>query len=196
MTASDFNKKLIPFFSSGYFLIFAVIVGGPIFISASAVAASLGYNIYYIFFISLFGEIAVDIIFYYVGYYGRANIVDRYGRYFKLIPGKIVKLESLITKNPWKTLILIKYSPIPIPGFVLTGAVRLNFNKFFYILLVLSVPKTFFFTVVAFLFGQTYNSYVKYYDYGQYLIISAVILYFATNYLFGYFQKKLQNKNE
>ncbi len=191
----NFKKKISHVLASGYFMVFAVVVGGPIFISASAIAASLGYNIYLIFLISFIGEMAVDILFYYVGHYGRDNIVDKYRRYFRLTPERIKKLEYLVIEHPWKTLFVIKYSPVPIPGFVLTGAVRLNFKKFFYILLALSVPKTFFFTVVAYFFSQAYNSYIKYYDYGQYLLISAVILYVATSYLFGYFQKKFQNNN-
>ena len=191
----EIKKSLNRVLSSGYFMVFAVIIGGPIFISASAIAATLGYSVYSIFIISLFGEMLVDILFYYVGYYGREDIVNTYGRYFKLTRERIEKLEALVLKHPWKTLTVIKYSPIPIPGFVLTGAVKNNLKKFFYILLAISVPKTLFFTIVAMLFGQAYNSYVKYYDYGQYLIISAVILYVAANYLFGYLQKKFQNNN-
>lgn len=196
MLKENFAKRINRVLTSGYFMVFAVIIGGPIFISAAAIAATLGYNIYIIFVISLLGEMAIDVLFYYVGYYGREGIVRKYGSYFKLTPERIEKLEALVIKHPWKILSVIKYSPVPIPGFVLTGAVRLNFKKFFYILFLISIPKTFFFTVVALLFGQAYNSYIKYYDYGQYLIISAVILYVAANYLFSYFQKKLPKKNE
>lgn len=195
MINESFKIKLNRFLTSGYFMLFAVFIGGPIFISASAIAATLGYDIYLIFIISFIGEMLVDILFYYVGFYGRTNIVDKYGRYFKLTPERIRKLEALVINHSWKTLFVIKYSPVPIPGFVLTGAAGLNFKNFFYILLALSVPKTVFFTVVAFAFSQAYNSYIKYYDYGQYLIISAIILYAATSYLFGYIQKKFQNKN-
>jgi len=196
MTKESFKNSLNRVLASGYFLLFAVVIGGPIFISAAAVAAAWGYNIYQIFIITLIGEIAVDVLFYYVGYYGRQDIVGKYGSYFHLTPERIAKLEALVLKNPWKTLLIIKYSPIPIPGFVLTGAVKLDFKKFFYILFVLSVPKTFFFTIIAFIFGQAYNNYVKYYDYGQYLLILVVILYIAVNYFFGFFQKKLQKDNE
>lgn len=192
----DLAKKMNRVLSSGYFMVFAVIIGGPIFISAAAIAATLGYNIYLIFLITLLGEMAVDVLFYYVGYYGRKDMVDKYGRYFKLTPARIKKIETLVVKHPWKILTFIKYSPAPIPGFVLTGAVGLNFRKFIYILFFTSVPKTFLFTVVAVLFGQTYNSYIKYYDYGQYLIILAVILYIAANYLFGFFHKKFNNNGK
>jgi len=195
MPKEDFKIKLNRVLASGYFLLFAVIIGGPIFISASAIAAAWGYDIYLIFIVSFLGEMAVDILFYYVGRFGRGEIVDKYGRYFHLTAKRIEKLEALVVKHSWKTLFVIKYSPFPIPGFVLSGAVGMDFKKFFYILFALSIPKTLFFTVVAALFGQAYNSYVKYYDYGQYLLISAVILYIAANYLFKYFQKKLQKDN-
>jgi len=196
MLTSNLNKKFTPFFSSGYFLIFAVIVGGPIFIFAPAIAAALGYNIYLIFLLSFLGEMTVDILFYFVGYYGRAEIVEKYGRYFGLTQKRIAKLEALLIKHTWKSLFIIKYSPIPIPGFVLTGAIRLNFKIFLYILLALSIPKTFFFTVVAYFFGQAYNAYLKYYDYGQYLLISAAVLFVAINYLLNLFSKKAIRKDE
>lgn len=190
MVVDGLTKKIDRILGSGYFMVLAVIIGGPIFISASAIAAALGYNIYLIFSMSLAGEMAVDILFYYVGYYGCEDIVDKYGYYFKLTPKSIKKLEALVVKHPWSALAIIKYSPAPIPGFILTGAVRLNFKKFFYILLAISIPKTFFFTFLACLFGQAYNRSVKYFDYGQYLIILALILYVAANYFFNKYTSK------
>ena len=46
----------------------AIIVGGPIFISAAAFAAALGYlNVYIIFSLAFFGELAVDVVLYFIG---------------------------------------------------------------------------------------------------------------------------------
>lgn len=102
-------KKLNRFLSSGYFIAFAVIIGGPIFIFGPAVIAALGYNIYLIFLLSLLGEITVDILFYFIGYYGRLEMVKKYGRYFRLTPKRIANLGALILKYPWRSLLIIKY---------------------------------------------------------------------------------------
>ncbi|MDP2736281.1 MAG: VTT domain-containing protein [bacterium] len=179
--------------TSSYLMIFAaIIIGGPVFISAAAFAAALGYlNIYFIFALAFLGEMAVDIILYLIGYIGRAGVVEKFGYYFGLTDLRILKLEKLLLKHTWKALFIIKYSPIiPVPGFVLTGAAKLKFKKFFYILFVLSLPKAVFFTVLGYFFGRAYDSLANYFYYGQYLIIVVIILFVALHYLFSWLSKK------
>jgi len=197
MTALSFSMVLPWVLANGYLMIFAaIIIGGPIFISAAAFAAALGYlNVYYIFSLSFFGEIMVDIVFYFIGYISRVGIVEKFGYHFGLIDSKILKLEKLLFKHTWKALFIIKYSPvISIPGFVIAGAAKLNFKKFFYILFALSLPKAIFFTIIGYFFGQAYDSLSGYFYYGQYFIIVVIILFIVINYLFSRFFKKISEE--
>jgi len=197
MPASSFSIILPWVLANGYLMIFAaIIVGGPIFISAAAFAAALGYlNVYLIFSLAFFGEMAVDIILYLIGYISRAGVVEKFGHYFGLTNLRILKLEELLHEHTWKALFIIKYSPvIPVPGFVITGAAKLKFKKFFYILFVLSLPKAIFFTVIGYFFGKAYDSLAGYFYYGQYLIIVVIILFILINYLFGRFSKKISEE--
>jgi len=197
MAAFSFSTILSWVLANSYFLIFvAIIVGGPIFISAAAFAAALGYfNVYIIFSLAFFGEMAVDVALYSIGYIGRVAIVEKFGHLFGLTQSRISKLEQLLFKHTWKALFIIKYSPIiPVLGFIITGGTKLKFKKFFYILLVLSLPKAVFFTLIGYFFGQAYDSLVKYFYYGQYFIIAVIILFIAINYLFVRIFKRISQQ--
>lgn len=197
MPASSFSIILPWVLANGYLMIFvAIIIGGPIFISVAAFAAALGYlNVYLIFSLAFFGEMAVDVIFYLIGYISRADVVEKFGHYFGLTNSKILKLEKFLLQHTWKALFIIKYSPIiPVPGFVITGAAKLKFKKFFYILLVLSLPKAVFFTIIGYFFGRAYDSLASYFYYGQYFIVIVIILFIAINYFFSRFSKKISEE--
>lgn len=197
MPASSFSIILPWILTSSYLMIFAaIIIGGPIFISAAAFAAAVGYlNVYFIFSLALFGELAVDIILYLIGYISRAGVVEKFGHYFGLTDLRILRLEKLLLNHTWKALFIIKYSPIiPIPGFVITGAAKLKFKKFFYILFALSLPKAIFFTMIGYFFGRAYGSLAKYFYYGQYLIVIVIILFIVIHYLFSRISKKISQE--
>lgn len=197
MANSGFSIILPWVIAHGYLMIFAaIIIGGPIFISAAAFAAALGYlNVYFILSLAFFGEMAIDIIFYLIGYIGRAGTGSKIGRYFSLTESRILKIERLLEKNSWKALFIIKYSPIiPVPGFIITGAAKLKFKKFFYILFALSLPKAVFFTAIGYFFGQAYDRLSRYFYLGQYFIIAVIILFVAIHYLFRHFSKKISGE--
>jgi membrane protein DedA with SNARE-associated domain len=197
MSASSFSVILPWILANGYLMIFAaIIIGGPIFISAAAFAAALGYlNIYLIFSLAFFGELVVDVILYLIGYISRAGVVEKFGHYFGLTNLRISKLEKFLLEHTWKALFVIKYSPIiPMPGFVITGAAKLKFRKFFYILLALSLPKAVFFTVIGYFFGKAYDKLTSYFYYGQYFIVIVIVLFGAINYLFARISKNISQK--
>ncbi|MBI4779013.1 hypothetical protein HY797_00995, partial [Candidatus Falkowbacteria bacterium] len=128
---------------------------------------------------------------YLIGYISRAGVVEKFGHYFGLTNLRILKLEKFLLEHTWKALFVIKYSPIiPMPGFVITGAAKLKFKKFFYILLALSLPKAVFFTVIGYFFGKAYDKLASYFYYGQYFIVIVIVLFAAINYLFAKISKK------
>jgi len=138
---------------------------------------------------------AVNIIFYFIGYIGRASVVERFGHLFGLTKRKILKLEKLLAKHTWKTIFIIKYSPIiPIPGFMIIGAAKLPFKKFLFILFFLSLPEVGVFTLLGYFFGRAYDSIVKYFYYGQYLIIAVIILFIVSNYLLVKISKRISQR--
>ncbi|MDO8667798.1 MAG: VTT domain-containing protein [bacterium] len=197
MAALTFSTILSWVLANGYFLIFvAIIIGGPVFISAAAFAAALGYfNIYIIFSLAFFGEMAVDLALYLIGRISRDRVVERFGHYFGLTRERILKLEKMLHQHSWKALLIIKYSPIiPVLGFIVTGAAKMRFKKFFYILLALSLPKAIFFTLLGYFFGRAYDSFAKYFYYGQYLIVAVVILFAIINYAFVKISKRISRE--
>lgn len=199
MKSSLFSLALTWVLVHGYLMIFlAMIIGGPIFISAAAFAAALGYfNIYVVFFLSLLGELGVDMLFYSLGYLGRLSLVEKYGRFFGLSAERIVKLENLLHEHTWKTIITIKLSPfLPAPGFIVVGASKMRFKKFLLVISSIGFPKSLFFTLIGFYFGKAYDLLARYFSYGQYLIIIVIVLFIGINYLIRRFSKNVANKND
>ncbi len=197
MTESALGAILPWILANGYVMIFAaIIIGGPIFISAAAFAAALGYlNVYAVFSLAFFGEMAVDVALYLIGYISRSAVVEKFGHYFGLTDERILRLEKLVHLHSWKTLLVIKYSPIiPVPGFVITGAAKLEFKKFFYILSALSLPKAVFFTIIGYFFGKAYDRLAQYFYFGQYLLIAVIIIFIIINYLFAKLSKKISKQ--
>jgi membrane protein DedA with SNARE-associated domain len=183
--------------ANGYLIIFlAIIIGGPVFISAAAFAAALGYlNIYAVFSLAFFGEMAVDTALFFIGRVSRVHVVERFGHYFGLTPEKILKLEKMLCRHSWKTLLVVKFSPvIPVIGFIAAGAAKMRFKKFFYILFVLSLPKAVFFTVIGYFFGRAYDSFARYFYYGQYFIVAVVIIFIIINYYFVKVSKRISRE--
>lgn len=182
----------------GYLMIFiAMILGGPVFVSAAAFASALGFfNVYIIFLLSLVGELVVDALFYLIGYIGRLGLIEKYGHYLGLPPARVIKLEELLAEHTWKTLVTIKLSPLlPMPGFMLVGAIKMPLKRFIFIMSVIGLPKSLFFTILGFYFGKAYNTFAKYYDYGSYFIIFFIILFILINYLYRRFSRNAINKN-
>jgi membrane protein DedA with SNARE-associated domain len=197
MLASSFSTILPWVLANGYLMIFAaIIIGGPIFISAAAFAAALGFfNVYIIFSLAFFGEMAVDVALYLIGYISRTGMVEKFGHYFGFDHSRILKLEKFLYEHTWKALFVIKYSPIiPIPGFIITGAAKLKFKKFFYVLFALSLPKAVFFTILGYFFGRAYDQLAQYFYFGQYFIILVIILFIFINYLFNRLSKKISKE--
>lgn len=194
MTDATFSTILPWVLVNGYLIIFvAIIIGGPIFISAAAFAAALGHlNVYFVFSLAFFGGMAVNVIFYFIGQISRVSLVEKFGHLFGLTQPRILKLEQLLFKHTWKTMFIIKYSPIiPVPGFAIIGAAKLRFKKFFYVLFFLSLPEAVFFTLLGYFFGRAYDSLAKYFYYGQYLIVAVIILFIVINYLLVRFSKRI-----
>ena len=177
----------------GYSLMFiGMLVEGPVITAAGAFLAALGFfNVWAVFGLSLLGNLIPDAGYYALGYWGREQFIDKYGRYFGFTRKKVRNLEALIHKNAVKALIAIKLIPLlATPGLVAAGASKMKLNKYAFWSLVITVPSSLFYLILGYYFGAAYDRINHYLNIGAYLI--AIII--AIMLLIFYFERKVSRQ--
>jgi membrane protein DedA with SNARE-associated domain len=189
--------------TNSYILIFILmLIEGPIVTSLAAFGASLGYlNIYAIIMLSLFGNLIPDIILFIIGRFGRKKSIENYISNLGIKYPKIKKLEIALKNHSGKALIFSKLTPpLPLPGIILAGFVKMPFKKFLIIDLIFNITATIIFAGIGFYFGFTIDKLFEYIQIGQYAFLAiipmAIIVYFAYKKIFSKFSKELDIKNE
>jgi membrane protein DedA with SNARE-associated domain len=183
---STFQGALSFVEASSYIMIFiAMVIEGPIVTAAAAFAASLGYlNIITIFFLSLFGDLLGDILHYGAGRMLHRSFIEKYSYKIGIKRKTIERMEKHMRNNLGKTMLLVKFTPIlTLVGLLLTGALRVPFRKFMKVSLLVTLPRTIFFTCLGYFFGVAVSRIMRYFNLGSYILpfiaLVALIAYFA-----------------
>jgi membrane protein DedA with SNARE-associated domain len=178
---------LVPWvISHGYFIYFIIaVIEGTTITVAAGVAAGFGYfNIFIVILISIAGDLIADVLWYFLGYYGRKSIIERHGHRFGLTKERMEKFDKMVHTNFRKTMFVVKISPvIPVPGLIAIGASRGPLKKFIEMSALVTVPKSTFFALLGFFSWKAYaylNNTIKN---GSYivggLVLVVLIIYFA-----------------
>ena len=183
MAINTINSILLILQSHGeiiqYIIIYSLMfVEGPIVTYIVSFAAALGYfNIGIIFVLGILGYIIPEIILFRIGGLIRAKGLKRVVSYFGLHKKRIAWLEKNLKNHTIKTIMIIKtVPPLPIPGLVLCGFIRMPFAKFFWINLIFDILYTILFVSLGYYMGLAANTSLKYFKLTQYLLPLAVIL--------------------
>jgi membrane protein DedA with SNARE-associated domain len=159
---------------------------GPIITTAAAFAAGLGvFNIYIIYFISVFADTIADVVFFWIGSWGRTALIEKYGPSFGLTSKKIEKIQNLLHKNAWKTIVAIKLTPgLALPGLATVGASKMPAKKYFKIISLVILPKCLFFTVLGFYAERVNETVLRFFHLGIYGFPIIFIFILLTLYIF------------
>lgn len=151
---------LVPWvIAHGYAIFFlAALIEGSMVSTAAGVASALGYfNIFIIIILSILGDVVADVLYYVIGYKSRNVLNSNFFRYIGVTELRINKVKNLLHTHVNKSLILIKLSPfMGPPGLLIVGAVNVPFKKYFKAILIISVFKALFFTLLGFFSGFVY----------------------------------------
>ena len=187
---------------NGYWLLFlAMIIEGPVVTAAAAFAAALGLlDIWAVFLISILGNLIPDAIYYALGYWGRENIINNYGHYFRLTKEKVAELEAMIQKHAGKSLIAIKLVPfLATPGLIIAGASRMEIKKYIFWSIAVTLPSSLLYLLVGYYSGAAYSRFIHYINIGGYIIAGGILLFILVGYLekkFGEDWAKRMNKEK
>lgn len=168
-----------------YWILFPiVIVEGPIITIISGFLSSLGYlNIFIVYGVVVFGDVAGDIIYYASGRWGRSWFLERWGRYIGITADRIRQMEKHFENHSGKTLIAGKLSHA-IGGVILVtaGVAKVPFWKFVWFNFIATLPKTLVLLLIGFYFGRAYAEFSRYLNYTSFAMIALALL-FAIIYL-------------
>lgn len=182
----DFSHLFQWTVAHGYFLMFLVmLIEGPAITSAGAFAAKLGYfNIYFVFLISILGNLVPDILYYAIGYWGRDRLVDRFGHYFKIDKNKIKYFETFMEQHAGKTLFVAKMLPfMAVPGLIAAGLIKMPLKKYITLSTIIILPTSLMFLLIGYYAGVAYDTWSRNITNGSYVLGGIVVLFIIASYV-------------
>lgn len=188
VAASGFANSLQYVITGGYLIIFiGMLVEGPVITAAASFAAALGYfNIIYIFFLAILGDLIADSAYYTIGFVGRIALVEKYGHRVGISKTRLEHLERLLLHHPGKTLVALKLIPgIATPGLMMVGVTHMHPRKFATICTSIILPKVILFMALGYYFGGMYDAIITYVDNAEYFVVFAVIATLCIYYMYS-----------
>ena len=177
-----------------YFALFPLAVAeGPIITVITGFFSSLGYiNFFLAYGVIVAGDLAGDVVHYWVGRFGGRKFIDKWGRYIGVGKNQVDSLERQFTRRGNKLLFIGKMSHGIGGAFLIAaGIIKMPLDKFLFSNLLATLVKSMILLVIGFYFGQAFeliNSYL-----GKITIISFAIAALAAIIYFLYFKKKPDN---
>ena len=172
----------------GYILMFfAMLIEGPIVTVAAAFAAALGYfDVFIVFILSFLGDIVADVIYYFIGYFSRLAVIEKFGRFFGLTEERMHRIENLLNNHAAKTLIALKLTPVlPTPGLMLVGATKMPVKRFVKICSIIILPRTIFLVIMGYYFGAAYEVMANQFEKNYFILIAIIAIVAIIYYLFS-----------
>ena len=137
---ADMASFLPPIHQLGFWAYLAlsaiVMVEGPAATIIGAMAASMGYmHPLFVFLFAALGNLTGDICWYLLGYLGKLEWLQRWGRHIGLNDSIFLELERTIHKNVLKIIFIAKLTMgFMIPILIATGLARIPLKRWFAVL--------------------------------------------------------------
>ena len=168
-----------------FILLPLAIVEGPIVTVIGAFLASQGYlSLVAVYLIVVAADLIGDGLFYAVGRYGKALLLDRWGHYVGVTPERLVRLEHHFDHHGGKTLLIAKAThSLGFAILLAAGASRMQFGPFIWYNVVGTLPKSLFFLLVGYLLGYAYlqiDSYIVGYSLLVVAVAAIALFYWLT----------------
>lgn len=187
MIFETFQAAFAFLISHGYFVFLIImIIEGPIVNTVAAFASSLGYfNVWIIFLLAVLGDLIGDLIYFYIGKFGRAFVLDKYGHHVGLTKERTLYIEKNLHKHFLKTLLIVKLTPfLASAGLIIVGASKVKVLKFIFGTLLITIPTCIFFTTVGYYFGLAIGAFVNIFKNVSIIIIGVILLVIAAPYVY------------
>jgi membrane protein DedA with SNARE-associated domain len=178
------------------FLFILKCIEGPVISYFAAFASSLGY--FNIWIISVFSGIIPDTLLFLFGRCLRGKKIEKFVSYFGLSERRMLWIEENIKKHSIKTILVVKHvPPLPVPGILLFGFMKMDFLKFFIVSTIMNILGSVLFVGLGYYSGILTDSALKYLKASEFLIPVLVLLgigaYFLSKFLYLNLSKFLKD---
>lgn len=176
-------------FCEGLPIIGVFVPGQAVAIASGFLARTHVFRLSWVFYTVLSGVIAGDIVAYLLGRKYGMNLLNRYGHYVRLTPGRIARTAALIRQHPGKAIISGRFVGVTraiIP--FLSGAMGLPFSKYIVYNLVAAVTWTVGSIGIGFLFGESIGHLSRRWHSAIYVMM--IIIIFIGYRIFLYLERK------
>jgi membrane protein DedA with SNARE-associated domain len=197
MDYSSITHILLKF---GYPIVFLLVVyEGPFTtIIAAFLAASGFFNVFILYPIVVIADLTGDIIWYYVGYFGREKIINRWGRFLGLPYDRLDKLEKInerFKNHQTKVMFAAKVTHVVgFPFLIAAGMFKWNIKKYIWFNFLATLPKSLLWIFIGYFFGQASVLINKYLKFGTYISIGVFILSIAVYFIIVKISRKYLKK--
>jgi membrane protein DedA with SNARE-associated domain len=142
----------------GIFL--GTIIEGPVIMTAVGFLVKLGhFNFWLAYILMVLGDLVGDIGWYYAGYFGAKNFIEKFGRFFGINKESMEKVKTLFYKHHSKILLLSKITMgfgLSAPILVTAGISKVPIKKFIILNLIGGFIWTAFLMTLGYFFGNIY----------------------------------------
>jgi membrane protein DedA with SNARE-associated domain len=184
----------------GYPIVFLLVVyEGPFATIISAFLAASGFfNVFILYPVVVFADLTGDIIWYYVGYFGREKIINRWGRFLGLPYNRLDKLEKInerFKNHQAKVMFVAKVTHvIGFPFLIAAGIFKWDIKKYIWFNFLATLPKSLLWIIIGYFFGQASVLVNEYLKYGTYISIGIFILAIAVYFVIVKISRKYFKK--
>jgi membrane protein DedA with SNARE-associated domain len=169
--------QILPYW--GYPLMFVFMtLEGPFATMISAFLASQGYfNVGIVFLLSVAGDVAGDIVLYYIGYFGGPHIIPKVQKFLKLKDSTIEKLKDKFHRNSERLIFYVKTTTgLSYITFTLAGALRMRFYLFIKNSILGGFVWSLLIVALGYFFGYAAERISKYIKYAGIAIFAAAVI--------------------
>ena len=178
----------------GYGVLFPIaVIEGPVAaMVAGALTASNEFNGVVVFVLLVLADLTGDTIYYALGRWGHDKLLASVGRYVGLTPKRIEPLRESFKKNDWKVLVIGKTQAFGSVILYFAGAVRMDFGRYIFFNLLVTLPKILLFELIGYFFGESLIRSARYLDYITFIMLAAAIALFAIYWFSkGYLARRI-----
>lgn len=179
-TSQEF-LQLLPYW--GYpAMLFLMIIEGPIVTMIAAFLATLGYfNIFWVFGLSVLGDVLGDIILYFIGYFGGHRILSKAEKFLKIKESVVEKLRQKFHTSGAKIIFYVKATTgLCWITFILAGTARMKLSKFVKYSILGGLVWSGFLVIVGYFFGYAADKISEYIKYAGVIIFATAVIFFIV----------------
>ncbi len=146
---------------SRYILVFAAaFVEGPVVMMTAGFLFHIGKLQFFPMYVALVaGDFVADVMWYMFGYFGARKAVLKYGKFFKITPEVVFKIEDKLRHHESKILFISKLTMgfgLALPILIVAGMLKVSFKKYVVFNLAGGLVWALFLVFIGYTFGNIY----------------------------------------